>query len=501
MDELNQDESLLLSHDSVRDAVEDPALSQESKSESADEVVWTDDLYFCTTIARYLDEIHVSKVPTSEEQTSYARIVHERKEKLFDEFLAWASTQKDFEIHCCAYDLTLWRAYEAFSQKNGKESFQLLEIFFAKFDGADFGMVHEGARSVIYKRTLARISAFHHRSLKGKNGGIVFAFQQKRKIKMPVSLPDANDTEMSGHENADGIPYWHPLIIECLEQLKLSEALFAAVAEVRAQENEFMERNLPLVVPIARHYAVRSSVLIHDLIQEGNIGLKKAIERFDYRKKREFSTFAVWWIRHGILRAIGDQKGALRVPVHIRGDQWAVEKKRRLGSVSNKADDLSPEMRSLLWGIDHATSLSAERWPGESFTLEDSIHDRSWKRATEDALRNEVTRVVQEIIAVLKYNRILSAKEEVVLAKRFGLFGSDEDDVSLHDIGKYHLHVSRERARQHEATALQKVMGYIELNTEVRERLAELGWFLPPSDDDDNEEEKTAKASRRAYFL
>jgi RNA polymerase primary sigma factor len=226
---------------------------------------------------------------------------------------------------------------------------------------------------------------------------------------------------------------------------------------VSEAKNELVIRNLRLVINIAKHYVGRGLTLL-DLIQEGNIGLMKATDKFDYKRGFKFSTYATWWIRQGITRALIDQTKTIRVPVHMMDFYSKVSKASRelkplLGREPSKeeiAERLAVstgKIEEVFKAIQDPIALQTPVGD-EDAKLEDFISDKDSPSPYSNTERNNVT---EQIIRVLY---TLTPKEEKIIRMRFGI--ECEKDYTLEEIGK-HLSITRERVRQIESKALRKL--------------------------------------------
>ncbi|MCD7856963.1 MAG: RNA polymerase sigma factor RpoD [Clostridiales bacterium] len=282
-----------------------------------------------------------------------------------------------------------------------------------------------------------------------KEIGKVPLLKPEQELELAKGMSTGNEAQAildDAEKNGEELP--EDVVAELQKQVKHGEKC----------KQDLAEANLRLVVSIAKRYVGRGMLFL-DLIQEGNLGLIKAVEKFDYTKGYKFSTYATWWIRQAITRAIADQARTIRIPVHmVETINKAIRVSRQL--LQELGHDPTPEeiaeemdmdvnkVREILKIAQEPVSLETPIGEEEDSHLGDFLPDENTSEPSEAASFTLLKEQLTEVLSTL------TPREEMVLKLRFGL--EDGRTRTLEEVGKQ-FHVTRERIRQIEAKALRKL--------------------------------------------
>lgn len=375
-----------------------------------------------------LQELHTKFIKAEAKYGSHHKTTQNCQEKLIEAFSQFKLTPKELQKHSNKLRQIIARIKEQeqiiadFFIKKAKVPRKLFIAAFPDNETNLSWIENFCAKNKSYKQALTLYAADIQRAQKKLN-------EIAKEIKLPIT-----------------------------EVKELNHQISVGEARSRRAKKEMIEANLRLVISIAKKYTNRGLQFL-DLIQEGNIGLMKAVDKFEYRRGYKFSTYATWWIRQAITRSIADQARTIRIPVHM------IETINKLNRISRQIlqetgqeptpEELSVKMhlsedkiRKILKIAKEPISLETPIGDDEDYNLGNLIEDGSALQPIDWATKKGLRETVQEVLASL------TPREAKVLRMRFGI--NMNTDHTLEEVGKQ-FDVTRERIRQIEAKALRKL--------------------------------------------
>jgi RNA polymerase primary sigma factor len=353
--------------------------------------------------------------------------------------------------------------------QRGEESIQILQ---AELGFRNKEVSKKRIREKIFKKRTKIFDAFKRINLRGKQINKIVQKLKQWNIQMEKAIREMEnykkvsmkpkDLEKMGGIGRDVKRKVGRMEVECgLSSDQIKEAVRAiekGEAKTNEARSEMVKANLRLVIFIARRYLNRGLQFL-DLIQEGNVGLMKAVDKFEYQRGYKFGTYATWWIRQGMTRAIADQARTIRIPVHMievinklnRTSRTLVQQNGReptLDEIAEKMGISLEKVQKIVKITKNPISLETPIGEEENIRLEDLIEDKEAISPQDVAISSNMTKQIQKVLSTLKQ------REERILRMRFGI--GEKHDYTLEEVGQ-EFELTRERIRQIEDKALRKL--------------------------------------------